>query len=185
MQYNLFYLFSDNASSLAMADLMHSSLRENNLKRLFYVPCLLIVDCLGQKRIGSEDRKSFIKRLVEKALHFTFDLYVTSMEDPGNIQHVENTDNAFEYLVPSEESTNRLCQSFNSIKDNTAREDLEECLLANTLASTAKTLGCQKVFVPDSATSLAIKLMTGKKLICTPNVMPFIITIFFGIFPNL
>ena len=82
--------FTENPSSIAMADLIHSSLRENNLKRLFYVPILVVVDTCGKENIGTEERKDCIERTVKIAIHFGFDVYVTSLETPEYFQKVEN-----------------------------------------------------------------------------------------------
>ena len=145
-----------------MADLMHSSLRENNLKRLFYTPHLLVIDTYGKDDLSIEDRKIKVENIVKIAMHFGFDVYVTSLETPENIQLIDSKGNDFEYLLPKENSRLRLHESLLALKDNTARHDLIENLLADILVKSAKTLDCQKIFAPDSATSLAIKLMSGK-----------------------
>ena len=155
------FLFVVNPSSIAMADLMHSSLRENNLKRLFYVPHLLIVDTFGKNGISTEERKEYIERTVKIAVHFGFDVYVTSLETPEYIQKVDNK-TGFEFSSPNSECRQKLQNSLSALKDNTAREDLIENLHAQILVKSAAELNCQKIFVPDSATSLAVKLMAGK-----------------------
>ena len=68
----------------------------------------------------------------------------------------------FEFTSPNSDDTERLQNTFSALKDNTAREDLIENLHAQILVKAATELNCQKIFVPDSATSLAVKLMSGK-----------------------
>lgn len=153
--------FTENPSSIAMADLIHSSLRENNLKRLFYVPLLVVVDTCGKENIGTEERKDCIERTVKIAIHFGFDVYVTSLETPEYFQKVDNK-TQFEFSSPNIECRQRLQSSLSALKDNTAREDMIENLHAQILVKVAAELNCQKIFVPDSATSLAVKLMSGK-----------------------
>ena len=162
--YVIFNFVPANPSSLAMADLMHSSLRENNLKRLFYIPYLLVIDTCGTTDLCPSERKIRVEKLVKVAQHFGFNVYVTSVETPENIQTADGKNSNFEYSLPNKDSTLRMNESLTSIKDNTAREELIENLLAQVLVKGAKALGCQKIFVSDSATSLAVKLMSGKRI---------------------
>ena len=144
-----------------MADLMHSSLRENNLKRLFYTPHLIMIDTFGKDKLDLEDRKRKVETIVKIAMHFGFDVYVTSLETPENIQLIDKIGQEFEYLLPKESSRLMFSESLNAIKDNTTRQDMIANLIAYILVKTAKKLECQKIFVPDSATTLAVKLMSG------------------------
>ena len=145
-----------------MADLMHSSLRENNLKRLFYVPHLLLIDTCATTDISLEERKDYIEKTIKIANRFGFDLYVTSLETPEHIQNVD-IKKEFEYSLPNIACQQRLHDSLQAVKDNTARDDLINNLHAQILVKAAAELECQKIFSPDSATSLAVKLMSGMK----------------------
>ena len=167
MHLSIFNFITENPSSIAMADLMHSSLRENNLKRLFYVPYLLVIDTFGISEFGSNERIVSVQRLLKIAQQFGFNVHVTSLETPENVQIVGSGDIHFEYSLPNAEETLRLKESINAIKDNTARQDLIENILAQILMKTAKTFDCHKVFVSDSATLLAVKLMSGRNITVT------------------
>ena len=146
-----------------MADLIHSSLRENNLKRLFYTPHLLVIDTWSATgvRINREEAKTKVEQLVKLAQRFGFDVSVTSLEKPEELQKVDSVDK-FEYTLPSEDATMKLHESVSSITENTARDELLKNLHAQVLIKIAKVLDCKKIFVSDSATSIAVTLMSGE-----------------------
>ena len=112
----------------------------------------------------SLDRKAHIEGRVQMAIYYGFNVYVTSLETPQNIQSVPNNSSEFSYSLPNDQSILKLKMSLRDTKDNTAREDMLENLQAQVMVKTAETLNCQKIFVPDSATSLAIKLMSGEEI---------------------
>ena len=146
-----------------MADLIHSSLRENNLKRLFYIPHLLVTDTWSATgaQINPEETRTKVEQLVRLAQRFGFDVSVTSLEKPEELQKVDSVDK-FDYTLPSKDATINLHESVSSITENTARDELLKNLHAQVLVKIAKVLGCKKVFVSDSATSLAVTLMSGE-----------------------
>ena len=133
------------------------------MKRLFYIPHLLVTDTWSATgaQINPEETRTKVEQLVRLAQRFGFDVSVTSLEKPEELQKVDSVDK-FDYTLPSKDATINLHESVSSITENTARDELLKNLHAQVLVKIAKVLDCKKIFVSDSATSLAVTLMSGE-----------------------
>jgi len=153
--------FKANDSSIAMIDMIYTSLKENSIKKLLYIPCLIVIDDCGKDHRLQFKRKAYVENIVDKAKNFGFQIYVTSIESPDYIQTVEESNKDFEYSVPCDDLVKTTWKSINGIRDDTSRKNYIDNLRIEILMKTAEILKCQKIFLSDSGTSLAIKLIAG------------------------
>ncbi len=116
-------------------------------------------------------RSSFVKEVVEKARHFSYPVYLTSLEfalepefSPDLLTRCvkEGDDDEYSYRPPEKSLTLRLKEVLDGTPEVTAREALFKHLRRRVLVGAARALGASKVFTGESSETVAINLMSGE-----------------------
>ena len=161
--------FSGHPASICLAHCIRSGVDEAQ-KRLLFDATLLVVDESGAFNRTAEERESFVRSLLSLAREFKFAVMITPLEDALQPCDDESKDSIrlydvgpdFVYELPSSDQTERLRSVFAGIKEPSAKEDLLRNLKQRVIIRASKKMGVKKIFTAESATSLAVTLLSGK-----------------------
>ncbi|XP_067001617.2 cytoplasmic tRNA 2-thiolation protein 2-A isoform X2 [Anabrus simplex] len=163
---NVLIAVSPSNSSLALLHLVKTGVNDTTQKRLRCTPYAVYIDgaVLDQT---SDQRKRLCSDIVRQILSFGIPTYVSSLDksliSEMNSQLYVNADNDTN-LELNEEGDAKLRNLIADVQSLTSRDDLVQKLRHKLLFIIAEQLKCNKIFVAETGTHLAIKLMTNLSL---------------------
>ncbi|KDR24498.1 cytoplasmic tRNA 2-thiolation protein 2-A [Zootermopsis nevadensis] len=156
--------FSGSQSSVALLHLVNAGLKECSHKRLLFTCSVVYIDEGAVLELSPDDRNEICTSIVQQVKKFNLPLCITTLErslgdldisyysDGGN---TSNTDDQ------KEEQLKKLISSIHSL---TGKKDFLHKLRNQLLLKTAKKLKCTKIFSADTASHLAVKLLSNVAL---------------------
>lgn len=144
--------FSGSQGSLAVLKLIRNSLEDkNNPKKVTYFPHIVVVD---ESNLGHD-----FDLVLEVAKGFNFPVYLvhlcSSLLSDAKPQGIDD------YAAPEQEQIQVLADFLAKSPDPTSRSALVKLLRRNLLVRVAEEINCGKLFTGESATSLAVALLSG------------------------
>lgn len=144
--------FSGSHGSLAVLKLIRNSLQdENNPKKVAYFPTIFIIDD------GNDFQLEPVLNLAKK---FNFPIFVSHISSMMSNDPSKGIFERQEYKRPEEQTSLEDFLS-KTATDATAKLHLQKDLKRQLILSAAQFLNCSKVFTGESATVLAITLLSG------------------------
>ncbi|KYQ47920.1 Cytoplasmic tRNA 2-thiolation protein 2 [Trachymyrmex zeteki] len=146
---------SGELNSTVLLHLIKAGMSESAHKRLIFETIILYVDDNMQK---TNERSILQHKIAEETKVSGFNSYAISIsqvlneEDTWNIKPIDQEINY--------ENDNRLHAILTDLSDNTSRTDFLNQLRRKLLLSAARKLNCNKIFVADSATNIATKVLS-------------------------
>ena len=150
--------FNGDQNSVSMVDLIHSSLRDNNLKRHFYTVTIFIADfdfAGNGDTTDTEKRQDRVEKLKELVKGFEFEIRV------GNLEAFLRNDLKLTTNCGKIEPSDELTKILTGFRDGSAKEDFLKQIESKMNVQAARMLGCNKIFECDCASDLAVSLMAG------------------------
>ncbi|KAH0534459.1 cytoplasmic tRNA 2-thiolation protein 2 [Cotesia glomerata] len=155
--------FSGSAGSVALLNLIRAGMQESVHKRLVFETQVIFIDDFLEPRTEI-DKKTSIDSIITLIKSFGFPGYVTSLSEIYNpelkIKSIHNIDE-INYNYCQQASEESLKNLFQALTNKTAKQELLKKLRLTLLASVARNLQCSKVFLADSATSLAVDILSN------------------------
>ncbi len=149
--------FGGGSGSLALLKLIRSSFEDEvNLKKVKYTPIVIVID---ESSAGGVGETFPLEKALKTASAFDFLVFVTDLA--GAVDDSYNglfTPDKYKRNIKGSELLQTV---INDSGDTTSREILIKELRRRVLLASAEVLNCRKIFTGESATSLAITLMTG------------------------
>lgn len=160
--------FDGTSAGLALLKLLRLGSDETLHKRTILHPVVVIVDTFAafpeQEGVRRHDRLRSLRGLTKL---FGFPVVMCPLEKAiyPNVRITymsDDEDDDDEYETPPEISSHEISSLLSSMSDTSAKEDLFRTLVQRAVALAAADMEVSKVFTSESATSLAVKLMSGK-----------------------
>ena len=152
--------FHGNDAALSLLHLVSQGLsaQQNGIANTLVEHSVLVIDESGLAGGDKEEQR----KVIECARTFDFPVYVVALEKAVSIDALTVDaifNDVFEY--PGEEETSRLQQALDCTAEHSAKETVLKQLRRRLLAKAATLLGMDRVYTAESATSLAVSLMSG------------------------
>ncbi|XP_050464312.1 cytoplasmic tRNA 2-thiolation protein 2-A [Cataglyphis hispanica] len=145
-------------NSTVLLHLIKSGMSESVHKKLIFKTIVLYIDDGATMGRTIDERKILQYKIAKEIEDSGFNGYVISLnqvlskEDTLEVKPIDYQEVYYEHK-------DHLRTILNNLPDNTSRIDLLHQLRRRLLVSTARTLGCNKVFVTDSAIDIATKVL--------------------------
>ncbi|XP_046394391.1 cytoplasmic tRNA 2-thiolation protein 2 isoform X2 [Ischnura elegans] len=158
---------SGSQSSVALLRFVADGLSEQANKRFLFTPMVVYVDEGAIAGVSREERLEAIKAAAVQAGHLSFPFYSVQLSNSLNLGTVrmdkvdskgEGIDLSERELVAGDE---QLLALFSGVTTLTAKEDLLGKIRHNLLVAVAKELHCNKMFLADNGSHLAVALISG------------------------
>ncbi|XP_015584915.1 cytoplasmic tRNA 2-thiolation protein 2-A isoform X2 [Cephus cinctus] len=150
---------SGKAGSTALLHLIKAGMHESVHKRLIFKTTVLHIDEGAVNGETLEERKSRINAICEQTQNLEFQGYITSLDQ--SISESEPNIHTMESLEICSHGDKMLTDLLNTLSNYTTKQELLHKLRQRLFVLVAKKLGCNKVFVGDNATDLAIRILSN------------------------
>lgn len=151
--------FSGSAGSVALLNLIRAGMQESVHKRLVFETQVIFIDDFLEPRTEIE-KKSSIDSVISLIKSFGFPGYFISLSEifSADLKINKIDEVTYDHHQGPEDSLRNL---FQALTNKTAKQELLKKLRLTLLASVARNLQCSKVFLADSATSLAVDILSN------------------------
>ncbi|XP_023243040.1 cytoplasmic tRNA 2-thiolation protein 2-like [Centruroides sculpturatus] len=164
--------FSGGMSSSAMLHMIKEGLKEASHKRLSFHPILLFIDETSIfSTINDENEEN--KEIYKVMLDIGFPSYITRLEmvyhDEKSVFY-QSLDASYFNFINYNKEKKLLMEALDSFKSLSSKENFIKNLRYNLIMDIAKNVDCSKIFVGESATLLAIRLLSDLAQGCGANI---------------
>ncbi|XP_072744813.1 cytoplasmic tRNA 2-thiolation protein 2-A [Anoplolepis gracilipes] len=149
---------SGELNSTVLLHLIKSGMSESTHKKLIFKTIVLYIDDGSTMGRTIDERKILKHKIAKEIKIFGFNGYIVSLsqilsqEDTLDIKSIDQE-------IYHTQHKDHLHVILDNLSDNTSRTDLLNQLRRRLLISAARKLGCNKVFVADSAMDIATKVL--------------------------
>ncbi|XP_067135612.1 cytoplasmic tRNA 2-thiolation protein 2 [Centruroides vittatus] len=161
--------FSGGMSSSAMLHMIKEGLKEASHKRLSFNPILLFIDETSIFSTINDDNEEIYKIMLDTR----FPSYITRLEmvyhDEKSVFY-QSLDASYFNFINYNKEKKLLMEALDSFKSLSSKENFIKNLRYNLIMDIAKNVDCSKIFVGESATLLAIRLLSDLAQGCGANI---------------
>ncbi|XP_015440220.1 PREDICTED: cytoplasmic tRNA 2-thiolation protein 2 [Dufourea novaeangliae] len=150
---------SGKANSTVLLHLIKDNMNESASKRLQFKCKILYIDDGMVKGISLEERKHIQDALVKEAEYLEVTMYVTSLTTCTTDILCEKIQSVLPLQSSTTDNDGFMKEMFESMENDTVRDELLRQLKRKLLISAARKLNCNKIFVADTSVDLAIKVL--------------------------
>ncbi|XP_015121890.1 cytoplasmic tRNA 2-thiolation protein 2 [Diachasma alloeum] len=151
------------AGSTALLNLIKGGMHESVHKRLVFGVKVLYIDDGLIKGQSTEERETKMRKIHEQVEALGFQAYGVSLSDAMDFDNF-SVSCLKSMTCSNDEKDKRLSEMWNGLVDETSKKDFQQKLRNKVMMMAAKSLKCQKIFLANDSTSLAIKILSNVSL---------------------
>ncbi|XP_059172755.1 cytoplasmic tRNA 2-thiolation protein 2-like [Physella acuta] len=162
--------FSGGINSAALLHLIQDGKSERAHKKLRFIPSLVYVDETSLLDVSDEERQTVRSSVTKLMLDSGFPTYITNLEQVLEFEKQQSTldsmwqvhpsDGCSNIPMPTQSQSGRLKALITGLGSLSSAEDFIRNLRNQLLAAAARKLGVTKVLTAESATRLAVRILS-------------------------
>lgn len=156
--------FSGSQASTALLHLVNTGLNEDSHKRLMFACSVVYIDEGAVVELSQHERNKICTSVIQQITKYNLPLYITTLERSlGNLDESYYSHGDITYNI-DDHKEQELKKLMGSIYSLTGKDDLLLKLRNHLLLKIAKRLKCTKIFSADTASHLAVRLLSNVAL---------------------